>query len=111
MAGDGGCISCKKKRGGRDALIGYPSANHQINKVMKHEFTVHWKRATGRAYRYYSRSFDEVERAIEFARKKHEDGALHVRIHDEFVEHYETGNNAPGIKDGVRIKILGFVEF
>ena len=78
---------------------------------MKESFNVHWERATGRAYRYYSRSFDEVERAIKFARKKHEDGALHVRIHDEFVEHYETGNNAPGIKDGVRVIFNGFVNY
>ena len=78
---------------------------------MKQVFRVHWERATGRAYRYYSREFEDVNQAIEFARKKYEDGALHVRIFDEIVEHYETGNNAPGIKDGVRVRFNGFVNY
>ena len=92
-------------------MIGYPSANHQNNKVMKHEFTVHWERVTTRGNRSYSRTFEEKEKAIGFARKKDASAPDWIVIRETEVEEYETGNNAPGIKDGVRVKILGFVEF
>ena len=78
---------------------------------MEHIYRVSWERATGRAYRRYSRDFDEVQKAIDFARAKHADGARFTRIWEEEVEHYETGNNAPGVKDGVRVNFLGFVNF